>query len=126
MPAPMLAGQPPRDHRGERHVLCEVAGEADEAAVDRQADDPHRAVPLLGRLAGLAEADDVDVVAGVDEGVALTANPGVPGEDGVDDDRDARPTAHRALTSSQSRSFSASVRLARSTPRSAANASTRR
>ncbi len=125
-PAAMLAGEAPCRQCRERDVLRHVTGEADRAAVDRQANDPQRAVALLGRLARPAQADDVDLVAGVDEGIALAADPRVAGDDRVDHDGDPARVAHPPFTSSHSRSFSASESASRSTPRSAASASTRR
>ena len=94
-----------------------------EEAVQREANDPLRAIGLVRGLARLAQGEDVDLVAGIGQGVALAADPWVAGIDGVDDDRH---TPHEPLTSSQSRSFSASESAARSTPRSAARRSTPR
>ncbi len=124
---PLFEGEAPGDHGSEGDVLRHMAGEADERAIHRQADDTPPTVGLLGGFAGLAEADDVHLVPGLDEGVALAANPRVAWIHGVDCDRHPPwRRAHLALTSSHSTSFSASESAARSIPRSAASASTRR
>jgi hypothetical protein len=122
----VLARQPPGHHRGERQVLRDVAREADEAAVDRQPHDALATIDLLSGFAALTEADDVDLVAGIDQGVALPPHARVAGEDGMDDDGHATRIGHLCLTSSQSTSFSASESASRSTPRSTARASTLR
>ena len=126
-PPPLLEGQAPGDHGTEGDVLRHVAGEADERAIHRQADDAPPALGLLGGFAGLAKADDIHLVPGLDEGITLAANPRVAGIHGVDCDRHPRwRRVHPALTSSHNTSFSASESAARSIPRSAASASTRR
>ena len=92
-PLAMLPSQPPGGHGGEGGVLGQVAGEAGEEPVQREADDALGAIGLVGRLAGLAEGEDVDLVPGIGQGVALAAHAWVAGVDGVDDDGDRRGSA---------------------------------
>ncbi len=122
----MFAGQPPGDHSTERHVLRNVPRKSDEVAIDRESHDPHSPIPLLGGLPRLTKADDIDLVSRGEKGVALPADAGISGEDGVDDDHYAPHPAHFALTSSHRTSFSARDMRPRSSPRSAASSSTPR
>ena len=126
-PAAMLARKSPGGECGEGDVLGQWPAKPTKRAVEREAHDAQGAVDvLLGASPGRRRQMHVDLVAGVDQRVALAADPRVAGEDGVDHDRDPARDAHPPFTSSQSRSFSASESASRSTPRDAASASTRR
>ena len=95
----MLAGEAPGGHRGECDVLGEVTGEAGEKAVQREANDPPRAIGLVRCFARLAQREDVDLVAGIGQGVALAADAGVAGIDRVDDDgHPPRTVSHLGLS----------------------------
>ena len=95
----MLAREAPGGHRGECHVLGEVTGESGEEAVQREANDPLRAIGLVRGLARLAQREDVDLVAGIGQGVALAADAGVARIDRVDNDRHPpRTVSHLGLS----------------------------
>jgi hypothetical protein len=126
-PMPMLDGQPNGDDPSEGEVLREVAGEPGEPAADGQADDSDPVPNLDLRLAGVAKAEQVDIVPGLAQGLRLPSDTRVVGERGMRDDGDPTNRAggcHRAFTSFHRSSLAAGSRSARTSPRSAASRST--
>ena len=118
----MLARQPYGGQSREGEVLGEVPNHPGECPLDRQSHDPQLADLLLRRLARLAQAEEIDPMAGVDQRIGLASDPWVGRVGRVHDDRD---TAHCPFTSSQRASFSSAGRSARTRPRDMASASTR-
>src|ERR671922_281957 len=71
---PVLARQVERGEAGEGRVLAELAAEAAEPAPNRESQRSQPAGPLGGRLASLAQYEEVDLVAGIEQGVDLPAD----------------------------------------------------
>ena len=105
---------------GESQVLGHVSGKAAERTMHRQPEDPHGPDALLCSVAAIAQAEDVDLVAGRDERIGLTAQSRVGGIDGM---CHQGQSAQCDLTSFHSASFASGERSARTMPRVAASAS---
>ena len=89
-PPGVLSRQAPGDEGGEDDVLEQMTDEAVRSTVHRQPDDAQRAVALACGLPVVAEAEDVDLVPGGEEGIGLALDARIPGHDGVHEDGDAR------------------------------------